>query len=177
MNSLTILCFVLAAASASPNSYYYNSQFPTGTSQTMRFARSGYVGFGSVAPALTSEDTASLKTLADLGSPALIRASASLNELMKGLPALLKNMDPAIKQDVAKVGVVIAEVCAKLVADPEAPSGYLKITKGSLKTTCDYINKVANDVVLGFGDPTIIQGYVNELNTAVIGLAAKASTL
>ena len=129
------------------------------------------------APALTPEDSATLKTLADLGSPALIKAAASLNKLMKGLPAALQGMDPAMKQDFGKVNAVIADVCANLVADPAAPSGYLRATKGDLISTCDYINKVANDIVLGFDNPSITQGYVDKLNTAIIDLGAAAAIL
>ena len=97
------------------------------------------------------------------------KATNSLDKLMIGLPAALKHMDPALKADFGKVNVVIAEVCDKMVAEakPYAQSYY---TPEGIRTTCDFINKTANDILLGMDDPAIVQYYTNKLKEATTAL-------
>jgi len=115
-------------------------------------AATGFAGFG-------------LETLLSLipsAGSSLSKASGSLDNLMKGLPAALANMDPAVKEDFRKVNVIIAEVCSKMV-DEAKPETYSYYTPAGIKVTCDFINKTANDIYLGLNDPAIIQSYTDKL--------------
>ena len=114
------------------------------------------------APAAPGFNLETLKSLIPSGGNNLAKASDSLDNLMKGLPAALKNMDPAVKADFRKVNALIADVCNKMVNEAK-PESYSYYTPEGIKVTCDFINKTANDIVLGLDDPAIIQSYVDKL--------------
>ena len=106
------------------------------------------------------------------GASNLAKASGSLDNLMKGLPAALANMDPAVKADFGKVNVIIAEVCNKMVA--ARPDTYSYYTPEGIKVTCDFINKTANDIYEGLSDPAIIQSYTDKLQKLTKSLQDQA---
>jgi hypothetical protein len=144
-----------------------------------------YSPYGAVSPygnvaavlsppiALSPENSAQLKGLARAGAPQLVKATDMLQLLMKGLPAALQNMDPALKADFAKVNNVITDVCSKILTQAQ-PTVYSSYNPQDLKTTCDYINKVSSDVTAGLDNPAIVQSYVDQLKIATNALIAEA---
>ena len=77
-------------------------------------------------------------------------------------------MDPALKDDIAKVDVIIGKVCDEIMF--EATPKLRKIeyfTPEAIKATCEYARKVSADIVAGLDNPSIIAKYVAELNGGI----------
>ena len=180
-------------AIASPQNFYYQQQ------QHPNFygASSPYTAVGAISPyanavvpavavapvpstvTLAPEHAAMFKQLAKTGSPYLVKASEMLQTLMKGLPTALSQMEPATRSDMGKVNQIIAEVCSNILSQSQpSTNSYYKVNAyykaEDLKTTCDYINKVGNDILAGMDNPSIIQSYVDQLQAATNSLIAEA---
>jgi hypothetical protein len=201
---IAVACF-LAVASASPSSYYYNSQYPQWGQQAAapaqrwgQAAAAPVQGWGqpasaplvkapaAVAPAASSNfdlGAASAFDMSKLLSPltsllgllpqlmellpenpgaSLAKASATLDELSAQLPTALANIDPETKSDFAKVNVIIAEVCNKML-EIASPSEFSYYTPAGITAACEMITKTANVVTRGLDDPAVFQGYSNKL--------------
>ena len=133
-------------------------------------------GLGSLS-SLASMDFSSLSSLMALlpqAGTSLAKASKSLDDLTLGLPAVLANMSPETKADVGKINVIIAEVCNRIEAEA-TPSGFSYYSKGGIKSTCDFINKISNDILLSLDDPSIVQSYVDKVQKLTRSLQAQAS--
>ena len=158
----------MAVAAASPQGFYQSGyQYQPSTV----VARSA--SYAPAAPAAPGFNLETLFSLIPTGGKNLAKASESLDNLMIGLPAALKNMDPAVKADFRKVNALIADVCNKMVYEAK-PESYSYYTPEGIKVTCDFINKTANDIVLGLDDPAIIQSYVNKLKQYTNALNAQS---
>jgi len=196
MNAFIVLSCLLVSASASPYGYYYNNQYPQYQKQVYQPSyKPLYKTAQAAAPvapvAATGFDLESLVNLANqattgfnldsltnlipMGSTNLAKASASLNNLMKGLPAALANMDPAMKADIGKVNWLIADVCNKIVAEArpaDATFSYYSTT--GLSAACERINTVTQEVARIFEDPSVTQTYVDKLQKMTGALQAQA---
>ena len=111
----------------------------------------------------------SVKPIIKLGVQATNQASHTLNsQLLPQLPSTLRSMDPALKDDIAKVDVIIGKVCDEIMF--EATPKLRKIeyfTPEAIKATCEYARKVSADIVAGLDNPSIIAKYVAELNGGI----------
>jgi len=127
------------------------------------------------APA-TAVNAFDLTSLIAMGGEALSKSTDSFNSLMKGLPTALQNIDPSIKSDVGKVNAIIAQVCSQIVetGSGSEPSTFSYFSAEGLKSTCDYINKVANQIEAGLEDPGVTQYYVDAINKPVKALQEQA---
>ena len=97
------------------------------------------------------------------GRAALSKATDTLNRITPYLPTALANVPPTVKNDIADVNRIIAEVCNKLVNEVR-PQTWTYYSNEGIKATCRYVNEKANEVLLAFDDPSIVQNYVNQLN-------------
>jgi hypothetical protein len=100
-----------------------------------------------------------------MGGAALSKATSTLDLLMKGFPAVLKNISPSFKSDIRKVNGIVADVCNKIMSEAR-PSTYSYYSSGGMKATCDSINKIAQEISQGLDDPAITQSYVDKLKGA-----------
>lgn len=228
MKSFIALSCLLVVASASANSYYYNSRFPQyqqqygykaaapvaapqqqayqpiapvaapvvkaapvvvpdvsefGLGSLSQLAGTDF-SFSSLSGSLStltslmaSMDFSSLTALKSmLPNPvtSLAKASKKLDDLSRGLPSALANIDPAVKADVAKVNVIIAEVCDKMLAEA-TPSEFTYYSPEGIKASCDFITATANDILQGLDDPSIIQSYVDKVQKLTRSLQAQAA--
>ena len=105
----------------------------------------------------------SLMQLIPEGGAALAKATDTLNGVTPYLPTLLANVPPTVKNDIAGVNRIIAEVCNKLVNEVR-PQTWTYYSNEGIQASCRYINEKANEVLLAFDDPSIVQNYVNKLN-------------
>ena len=112
-----------------------------------------------------------MKMLPDPGT-SLAKASASLDDLAKGLPTALSNLDPSVKADIGKVNIIISEVCDKMMATAK-PSTFSYYSPEGIKASCDFINKTAADLLLGLDDPSIIQSYIDKVQKMTRSLQAQ----
>lgn len=219
MKSFIALSCLLVVASATPNSYYYNSRFPQyqqqyaaapvaapqqyayqpiapvaapvvkaapvvvpaasdfGLGSLSQLAGTDFSSLSSSLSSLANMDFSSLSALKSmLPDPvtSLAKASKSLDDLSRGLPTALANIDPAVKADVGKVNVIIAEVCDKMLAEA-TPSEFSYYSPEGIKASCDFITKTANDILLGLDDPSIIQSYVDKVQKLTRSLQAQAA--
>jgi hypothetical protein len=210
MKSFVALSCLLVVASASADSYYYNSAYPkyqrkygykpvaapvaapavkaVQVAEKVADPVASEFGFGDLSSlsslgALAGIDFSSLGSLTSLMSflpsaksalAGLDKASDSLDNLSRGLPSALAQLDPAVKADIAKVNVIIAEVCNKIMAEA-TPSTFSYYSPEGIKATCNVINKTANDIVLGLDDPSIIQSYVDKVQGLTRSLQAQAA--
>ena len=97
------------------------------------------------------------------GSAALKKATDTLNGITPYLPTALANVPPTVKNDIYDVNRIIAEVCNKLVEEVR-PQTWTYYSNEGIHATCRYINEKANEVLMAFDDPYIVQNYVNQLN-------------
>lgn len=104
----------------------------------------------------------------------LAKASKKLDDLNNGLPSVLANIDPAIKHDIGKVNVIIAEVCNKITAEASSPSTLSYYSPEGIQASCRAINNFANQLVLGLDDPSIVQSYVAKVQNLTKMLQAQA---
>jgi hypothetical protein len=76
------------------------------------------------------------------------KAAEVLNELTRGLPAVLRSLDPAMKSDITKVDEIIGKVCDEIMfqAIPSARD-FQYFTPESIMKTCEYIREVSADLV------------------------------
>ena len=161
---LVVLACVLAAASAK---YYVPSVY----------GQSGY-GLPKAVPlwkaSIFSDEFRSIVTkLVD----ATNKAAEALNAMAPQLPAVLGNLDPGIKADVAKVSAIIGNVCDNILLEARPTGGFQYYTPDTLKKTCDYIWEISSDVVNGLDNPAIYQNYVDEMNGAIAKLNSFAAWL
>ena len=119
---------------------------------------------------------AEIKPVVDQGLHALNIASASLNSLAPQLPAALQSTNAAMKDNTAKVGKIIGKVCDKILREAN-PSGraFHYFTPESLRSTCDYIRKVSDDMIAGINNPAIYVGYIEKMNEGIQKLNAAAT--
>jgi len=187
MKSFVALSCLLVVASASANSYYYNSAFPRYGYQPAAPVAAPIrqvAAPAAVAAPVTGDfgfgDLSSLSSLMSFlpspkaGAAALDKASKSLDNLSRGLPTALANLDPSIKADIEKVNVIIAEVCTKMMAEA-TPSEFSYYSPEGITASCRVINKFANDILLSLDDPSIIQSYVDKLQNMSRSLQALAA--
>ena len=106
-----------------------------------------------------------LMGLIPMGGSALAKATSTLDLLMKGFPAVLKNIDPSFKADIRKVNEIIADVCNKIQYEAK-PSTNSYYSSEGMKVTCDSINGIAQEISQGLDDPAITQSYVDKLKGA-----------
>jgi len=94
----------------------------------------------------------------------LDQATAALDDLNKDFPDVLAKVDPTIKDDINEVNNIVAEVCDQIAAGAKPSStGFNFFSKGSLKSTCDYIKKTAREVSLGMDDPAVVSNLIDSL--------------
>ena len=179
-NSFVAISCIFAVASASPYGYY---GYPAATSYAYGSPYAGYpyaagYTYAAAAPAAAALAplSADSKALIAAGIPRLNQAAASLNTLAKQLPSVLANIDPATKGDIAKVNGIIADVCAKAMAEIR-PTSYLKYTNQGLAEMCTYINKIGSDILAGIDNPAIFEKYTADLQGAIVALNAKGAEL
>ena len=179
---MIVFACLLVSASATSSGYYYNSQQPyaryqqpiqpvAATAPLVKAAPAAAVAL--VAPVATGFSLETLMSLIPSAGLNLSKASASLDTLMKGLPAALANIDPAVKADFGKVNVIIAEVCNKMVSEA-TPQTYSYYNPEGIRVTCDLINKTANEIVLILNDPSITQSYTEKLQKLTASLQDQA---
>ena len=186
-NAFVAFSYLLATAVAVPNGYYrintpyytgsYTYGLPSAVAQAPAEAYlSGFNGNTDLKALLgpLSDDSA---TLIKAGAPRLSQAGAKLNELAEELPETLANIDPATRGDIAKLNVIIADICAKAVVETK-PTSYTKnATPEGISAMCDYIAKIGNDILSGLDNPAIFQKYTADLNKAIIALNGKAAEI
>ena len=195
-NAFVAFSCLLATAVAVPNGYYrintpyYSGSYTYGLPTAVAPAASSAVASEQAAATFLSgfngntdlkallgplsDDSA---TLIKAGAPRLSQAGAKLNELAEQLPETLANIDPATRGDIAKVNGIIADICAKAVAETK-PTSYTKnATPEGISAMCDYIAKIGNDILSGLDNPAIFQKYTADLNKAIIALNGKAAEI
>ena len=158
----------MAVAAATPYGYYpYSSPYVYGSPSAYAAA---IPAAGVVAPAITSGPLiADSAALLKAGIPKLQLAAHKLNELSVQLPQYLANIDPATKGDIVKVNGIVNDICARVIAETQ-PISYST-------NMCAYIAKVGSDIVAGLDDPSIIQTYTAQLQTAITALNVKATEI
>ena len=130
---------------------------------------------GPTTAELTPEITSELKNLAKIGSPHLIKALDTIQQLTTNrLPEALKNLEPSKRADIVRTKEFIGEVCSKIIAEAQ-PRYSDKYKAEDLQKICDFINKVGTDIVDGLDNPAIFQKYLSQLQTITISLLAKAA--
>lgn len=126
---------------------------------------------------LTGPLPADSKALISAGVPRLAQAAAKLNDLSAQLPAVLANIDPATKGDIAKVNGIVNDICARAMAEIK-PTAYTKnYTPQGLKEMCDYIGTIGGDILAGLDNPAIFQKYTADLQSAITALNGKAAEI
>ena len=111
--------------------------------------------------------TEPLVSLIPFGMSSISKASTSLKNLMKVLPDALSNMEISIKHDIAKVNWVISNTCHKIIGEANKPESFSYYTPERFNTTCNYVNKVAGNILLEPDDPSFTQYYVDKFTRSI----------
>merc|ERR1711944_39722 len=181
MKTFVALSCLLAVATASPYAYYaspyatYTYGAPVAYASPVSYAApvaglSGLTG-------LTGPLPANSKALIAAGAPKLAQAAAKLNDLSAQLPAVLANIDPATKGDIAKVNGIVNDISARAMAEIKPTASTKTYTPQGLKEMCDYISKIGGDILGGLDNPAIFQKYTADLQNAITALNGKAAEI
>ena len=93
------------------------------------------------------------------------KAQNLLEDLTEYLPEAIEKMDPAFKNDIKEINLVILEVCDKAVIRAKAGDSIFNswYTPKRVETTCDFIRDNVKDFTRGLDDPAIITKLVEKL--------------
>ena len=93
----------------------------------------------------------------------LEKAQYLLEELDKDLPGALEDMDPAIKEDIKQVNILVVEICDKAVKNAKDNGFNSYYSPSSMKKTCAFINKHVPEISRGLDDPSVITNIIGKL--------------
>ena len=93
----------------------------------------------------------------------LEKAQYLLEELDKDLPGALEDMDPAIKEDIKQVNILVVEICDKAVKNAKDNGFNSYYSPSSMKKTCAFINKHVPEISRGLDDPSVITNIIAKL--------------
>ena len=129
----------------------------------------GYSGVPHTAPPTSvAQLPEGLKPIIKALLDATNQAATTLNSLVPQIPAALQSLDPDLKDDIAKVDVIIGKVCDEIIfeATPKYRANQY-FTPDTMKAACDYARKVSADIVDSLDKPYVLYQYIHQMNEGV----------